>query len=91
MALHIEPGIAISQAMLLTRRILGRSRNPPAPASGTRGSRAAPPGTAALGVQWPQPLGHHLEELCLLPVAGIPADPAERAARETRGWNRDTA
>lgn len=69
-----------------TRRILGRSQNPPAPASGTHGSRAAPPGTAALWVQWPQALGHHLEELRLLFVTSILADPAEHAAGDASGW-----
>lgn len=68
-----------------TRRILGWSQNPPAPASGTRGSRAAPPGTAALWVQWPQALGHHLEELRPLFVVSILADPAEHAAQNARG------
>ena len=53
--------------------------------SGARGSRAAPPGTAALWVQWPQALGPHLEELHLLFVASILADPAEHAAQNARG------
>lgn len=39
------------------QRNLGQSQNPPAPASGTLGSRTAPPGTADLWVHWPQALG----------------------------------
>lgn len=42
-------------------------------------------GSSFRGIQWPQPLGHHLEALWLLLVASVLAKPAERAARDAAG------